>query len=245
MIKAEAVAAYAALMTCYPLTIEDLDGEQWRDIPNYEGLYQESTFGRTKSLKRKETRIMKPTLGRSGYLQVQLSKYGKTKHHSIHRLVSQTFIPNPSNKPQVNHKDGHPLNCHISNLEWVTNSENQQHAITMGIKSSGEDHTNAKLTNAQAYFIRNNPGSLSLAQLADMFGVQQSTIERVQLGKTYKSAGGLVRGNLPSGRPRIPDAIRNEIRQLHIKGDLNFGSRALAKKYSICHSTVLKIINEK
>lgn len=61
-----------------------------------------------------------------GYLRVYLSKNGKRKHHKVHRLVAQAFIPNPDNKPQVNHIDGNKKNNSITNLEWVTDTENKE-----------------------------------------------------------------------------------------------------------------------
>lgn len=62
-----------------------------------------------------------------GYLRVYLSKNGKRKHHKVHRLVAQAFIPNPENKPQINHIDGNKQNNSITNLEWVTDAENKEH----------------------------------------------------------------------------------------------------------------------
>ena len=61
-----------------------------------------------------------------GYLRVYLSKNGKRKHHKVHRLVARAFIPNPENKPQVNHIDGNKKNNSITNLEWVTDTENKE-----------------------------------------------------------------------------------------------------------------------
>lgn len=63
-----------------------------------------------------------------------LSKQHKNKKILVHRLVAQAFIPNPCNKPQVNHIDGNPQNNFIENLEWVTNSENTQHAWNTGLR---------------------------------------------------------------------------------------------------------------
>ena len=71
-----------------------------------------------------------------------------TKAKLIHRLVAEAFIPNPENKPQVNHMDGNTLNAHVSNLEWVTPLENTRHAIRTGLtKQKGEDSSSAMITN--------------------------------------------------------------------------------------------------
>lgn len=121
--------------------------EEWKDIPEYEGKYQISNLGRVKSLpriidsqfkgkpiKRKVfERELRKSKNRFGYEYVCLSKNGKTKKYRIHRLVGELFIPNPMNKPQINHIDGNKQNNRIDNLEWCNNSENMQHAVKMGL----------------------------------------------------------------------------------------------------------------
>ena len=103
--------------------------EIWEDVKRYEGLYQISSFGRVKSFKRKNSRILKPFFNKDGYLNVELrdSTSNKRKIISIHRLVALAFIPNPLNKPQVNHIDEIKTNNNILNLEWVTQKENMNH----------------------------------------------------------------------------------------------------------------------
>lgn len=107
--------------------------EIWRDVVNYEGLYQVSNLGRVKSLISKE-KILKQNLDYYKYSYVQLWKDGIGKKIKVHRLVAETFIPNRQNKPQVNHKDGNKLNNHVDNLEWCTGSENIKHALAHGLK---------------------------------------------------------------------------------------------------------------
>lgn len=100
--------------------------EQWKDIPNYEGLYQISTLGRVKSFRQSTKHrweneyILKPALANNGYYQVTL--YNDTVRHKflIHRLVAEAFLPNPHGYPQVNHKDENRLNNSVDNLEWCT-----------------------------------------------------------------------------------------------------------------------------
>lgn len=93
--------------------------EIWRDIKDYEGLYQVSNFGRVKNVR--TSKILKVKEHTRGYLKVCLCKDGKTKQFFVHRLVAQAFIPNPLNLPQVNHKiegeEGKKINT-VENLEW-------------------------------------------------------------------------------------------------------------------------------
>jgi hypothetical protein len=106
--------------------------EVWRDIPGYEGLYQASTFGRIKSLVRRKERVLKPTVRRDGYASVKIC--GKKQQRKlVHRLVAETFLANPQNKREVNHLDGNKTNNSISNLEWVSPSENKKHAYKTGL----------------------------------------------------------------------------------------------------------------
>lgn len=106
--------------------------EIWADIEGYEGLYQASNLGNIKSLL--TSKLLKASVNSSGYLKVELHNKGKVKVFYVHRLIASTFIPNPSNKPQVNHRNGNKLCNSIDNLEWVTASENQIHAINKRLR---------------------------------------------------------------------------------------------------------------
>ena len=108
--------------------------EIWKDIKGYEGLYQISNLGRVKSLPRQKTKggILKQFS--TEYLVVSMVENGKIKKIKVHRLVAETFIPNPNNLPQVNHIDGNKFNNNMNNLEWVTSKENIIHANIMGLK---------------------------------------------------------------------------------------------------------------
>lgn len=99
--------------------------EIWKDIKDYEGLYQVSNLGRVKSLY--TNRILNPMKHTKGYLRVRLYKNSVASNQRIHRLVAEAFIPNPENKPQVNHIDENKTNNRVDNLEWVTNKENCNH----------------------------------------------------------------------------------------------------------------------
>ena len=113
--------------------------EIWKDIPNYDGLYQVSNLGVVKSLtycnqygRIKKEKLLKQNIIKSGYCVVSITNK-KRKTMPIHRLVAQTFITNPNNLPQVNHKDGNKQNNRVDNLEWCTNEYNMQHAKQNGL----------------------------------------------------------------------------------------------------------------
>lgn len=118
--------------------------EVWKDIDGYGGAYSVSNFGRVRSNEiiinrramgsyKRCSFIKKQTVMRKGYLIVTLSFNKKHKQVLVHRLVALAFIPNPNNKPQVNHIDGNKQNNCISNLEWVTDKENMIHASQHGL----------------------------------------------------------------------------------------------------------------
>lgn len=122
--------------------------EIWKDIEGFEGYYQVSNLGRVKRLERTAVRgngksenavfyiperIKEPQVQTQGYLHVALYKDGKYKTKRLNRIVAIAFIPNPDNKPEVNHIDGNKFNNRVDNLEWVTDVENKQHSIRTGL----------------------------------------------------------------------------------------------------------------
>jgi len=107
--------------------------ETFKDIVGYEGLYQVSDQGRVISLRRQiELKTDVFTSGSVSYARVTLSKDSKTERFLVHRLVAMAFLPNPDEKPCVNHKDNNGLNNSSDNLEWCTYSENMQHSVKQG-----------------------------------------------------------------------------------------------------------------
>ena len=176
--------------------------EIWKAIKDYEGKYEVSNLGRVKSLERTsrlnkkiKEKILAPREHTGGYLRVQLSR----KDFYIHRLVAETFIPNPENKSQVNHIDGNKRNNRVDNLEWNTPLENNLHAIRTGLNKKDrefmikiancENHKKAmirkrKLNDKQILEIRNSKESEY--KLAETYNVCRSHIHNIKVFKIYK-----------------------------------------------------------
>jgi hypothetical protein len=143
--------------------------EVWKDIEGYEGLYQVSNLGRIKSLSRnvywgktyasfrfEEEKILNYIYSKNGYLRCQLAKDGKKHNYLVHRLVAMAFISNPDNKPEVNHIDGNKRNNYVTNLEWVTPSENQKHAFSVGLQKSKWGKANVRAKSILQYDLEGN-----------------------------------------------------------------------------------------
>ena len=108
--------------------------EIWKDVAGYEGFYQVSNKGNVRSVDRRDLRghrrggrILKPTYDKDGYLRVTLCKNGKHKTKKVHRLVAESFIPNPESLSHINHMDEVKDNNESSNLEWCTHRYNMNY----------------------------------------------------------------------------------------------------------------------
>lgn len=117
--------------------------EIWKPIEGTDGRYEVSNTGKIRSLNYNKTgqiKELKQKTDRYGYKTVIIHMDGKQKYPSIHRLVANAFIPNPQNKPQVNHISGDKTDNRVENLEWCTASENVKHAFGAGLKASSIAH---------------------------------------------------------------------------------------------------------
>lgn len=151
-----------------------------KDIPSYEGRYQVDTDGNVYSL---HSKLRLRPYPKNGYLTVFLG----TKVMRIHRLVALTHIPNPENKPEVNHKNGNKVDNRIENLEWVTRGENVRHARDiLGIDFKATlTGSPPKLTYEQAQTIRTLKGKRTARQLAKEYNVSRSCILFIWSNRTY------------------------------------------------------------
>lgn len=162
-----------------------------KDIIGFEGRYAITEEGKVwsypKPCSSKHGMWMKPHIleNRNGRLKVRTSLVVKLRKDNvyipylIHRLVAQAFIPNPENKPQINHKDGNSLNNHVSNLEWVTNKENSDHAFRAGLIKK-------PLTQGEVRELRKVCQFYSYRKVAHAYTMNPATMWDIARGRTYR-----------------------------------------------------------
>jgi hypothetical protein len=160
--------------------------EIWKDIPEYEGMYQISNLGRVKSLKSGKDKILKPREYGRGYMSVSLCKEGESKNFKIHRLVMLAFVG--ESDLQVNHKNGIKADNRLENLEYCTASENTIHAYKNGLKKvlKGEKHGQSKLTRACAERIKYGHQGMTQREIAKIYGIAQQLVSIIRSGKNWK-----------------------------------------------------------
>lgn len=106
--------------------------EKWKDIENFEGLYQVSNLGKIRrTLKNGKTKILKQYSPIGGYYVVNLCKNGKRHLQRTHRIVAKHFIPNPDNKPEIDHINAIRTDNRVENLRWCTHKENMNNSLTI------------------------------------------------------------------------------------------------------------------
>lgn len=178
--------------------------EIWKDIEGLNGLYQISNLGSVRRLYRisKSNRpikkgkydahlqpiIMKQYLSNYWYPSVCITINKQKFRFKIHRLIAQAFIPNPENKPCINHKNSIPTDNRIENLEWCTHRENMEHASRNNRfpERKGVMSARAKLTEYQVRRILRNKEKLKPKQWSTKFMVSVSTINSIVYRRNWK-----------------------------------------------------------
>ena len=157
--------------------------EIWKDIKDYEGLYQVSNLGRVKRIT--TGRVLKPLKHANGYLMVKLSKNSIVYTKTVHRLVAEAFIPNPEHKSEINHIDENKTNNSLDNLEWMTRKENINHGTRTERMSKTQSipiiATNIKTGESKEFY--------GARECARQLGLTHGNITSVLKGR-YKQTGG-------------------------------------------------------
>lgn len=214
--------------------------ERWRWVKGYEGKYMVSSLGNVLSVPRSidkkrfiasyDGKLLSLGNHNHGYKSVVLYNGDSGRTWLIHRLVAEAFIPNPDNKPDVNHKNGNKADNRVENLEWVTCKENSIHAVNV----LGKLRRGA-LSDSDIERIRNDKRQQHV--IAGEYGLCQTEVSQIQIGKAYKYAPGPI---------REPSYIRTRQRKLSQSDVLDILSSnetgvALARKYNVAASTIHKI----
>ena len=195
-----------------------MQNEIWKDIPNFYG-YQISNYGRIKSIDRDivcgdktihcNGKILKQSKNQKGYLRIRISK-GRNKKYTllIHRLVALAFIENPNNYQQINHIDGNKENNYYLNLEWCNNSQNQIHAVKLGLNDHNKYNAGRKrkmvaqidINSKKIIYIYN-----SLSEAANQLNIERSQIGKVCNGNR-KTCGGFL-WKFANNNMRVGDVV--------------------------------------
>ena len=157
---------------------------KWKKFNSFIDVCEDGTI-------KSHSKVIKGEICNNGYRRVHVSNNGKDCKFLVHRIVAETFIPNPKNLPCVNHKDGNKLNCSVDNLEWCSYGENLSHAFRTGLRNcKGESNTRHKLTKSDVLEIRkryvkgkhseNNSYGLGIH-----YGVSPKTIQNIVKRKSW------------------------------------------------------------
>lgn len=166
--------------------------EIWKDIPNFEGLYQISNLGRIKSFVKSTkhhgevSHLLTPSIADNGYEQVTLYKSPKCrKKFSVHKLVAETFLDNPDNLPCVNHKDENKLNNNVDNLEWCSYAYNNNYGTAKIRARITKSHPVTQYTLEGIWVATYVSPSIA----AEMIGCDRHRITDCCNGKTHSALG--------------------------------------------------------
>lgn len=153
-----------------------------KDVVGYDGMYSVSSNGLVFN---KSGMLLKQQKDKDGYCMVNLSLCGVRKTKRVHRLVAESFIPNPDKKKTVNHINGLKNDNRVENLEWCSIKENTHHAMKMGLRLGfGDNNPMSKITEKDAIFILESTEKPSV--LSSVFGIDVSTIRKIQVGRLWK-----------------------------------------------------------
>ena len=213
-----------------------MEEEIWKPIKDFEGYYEVSNIGRVRSLNYKRTgkeKILKNIEDYKGYLEVGLTKNGKRKQFKVHRLVAEAFIPNPENKPCIDHINTVKSDNRVENLRWVTYKENSNNEKTLE-KFKGENHhffgkhhteeTKKKISEAQKG--KNN----------HMYGKHHTEETKKKMSEAQKGEKGSMYGKTGEKHPRSKPVVQIDLNTNEVKV---WGSTREAERIGgFCHNAI-------
>ena len=161
--------------------------EIWKEIPFANGEYLVSNMGKVKTVK--TGRVLTSIVDARGYERVCLFKTNREKRYKVHRLVAITFIPNPANKAQVNHKDGNKRNNRVENLEWATNEENMHHSRENGLHNGHQQFCESRKKRVIATSINSGEHIVFDSILAARKAIGTCHVQEVLKGIRYQTKG--------------------------------------------------------
>lgn len=233
--------------------------EIWKSlkgIVEYGDYYEVSNLGRVKSVdrvvccgngfKRINGRMRKLKTEKNGYTSISLSYNGKSKTYKVHRLVALAFIHNPENKPEVNHKDGNKSNNLASNLEWVTVSENTQHAYDNGLAKgrNGETHHNSILKEEDVLEIIGlwESGKYTKKEISKKFNISHMAVIRILNGDRWSYLG--YKSN-KRNKPKksLTDKQKKIVKDLYVNKK-SHTQQQLADMFDVSRATIQRAIKE-
>lgn len=222
--------------------LQSLEGEIWKDIPGFEGLYQASSLGRIKSLStlgvmrtkgystRKEKILSQKKDKKTGYLHISLTdENGIRKTFLPHRIIGNLFVPNPENKKEINHKKGIKTDNRASEIEWSTSSENQIHAYSTGLNciKYGEENHGTCLTNKNVLEIFHN--TQSAKEISLLYNVPIYIVYQIKNGKNWSSVTGKTYETKSSRMPKdlVKEIYESDLPRHEILVKYNISSKYL------------------
>lgn len=238
------------------LSLENMEGEIWKDIQDYEGFYQISNIGRVKSVFRVVSRcnkrqhsvkalIRQQWVNKKGYLVTNLCVNKKRQFFSVHRLVANAFIKNPENKAEVNHKHGVKTDNRAIELEWNTHQQNMAHASMTKLMPMGEKSCKAKVTQYQVIEIRKMLASgVGQKVIADHFGVGSNLIWAIAEGKTWRwLQDGQSAVSKNRGKNKRAMITKSQLAQINTLYSQGVTAYKISKILSISQTTVYRKTN--